>query len=148
MRAPKLSMLLLTVAVMCAQMPSRNQKADVRRVGARLACKCGCSDTVATCSMLGCHFSSPAKEKIMKMQAAGVSDQGIIDSFIQEHGPGIFRGAPNAFGWVVPYVSLAAGAVFLIWFVRRKRQPKPVLVIDPKLARYGDEIEKELQNLD
>ena len=30
------------------------------RVGARLQCQCGCKDSVATCSMLECHFSKPA----------------------------------------------------------------------------------------
>jgi cytochrome c-type biogenesis protein CcmH/NrfF len=145
----RLIVLVLCLAAMAAaQMASRNQKVDAYRVGSRLACQCGCSDTVATCSMLGCGFSHPAKEKIAQMQATGASDASIIDTFIKEYGQGIYRGAPNAFGWAVPYAILALGAALVIWFLRRTRRPKPVLVNDARLARYNDQIEQELQNLD
>ena len=139
---------LCITAAASAQMASRNQKVDAMRVGARLACQCGCSDTVATCSMLGCGFSHPAKEKIAQMQTAGASDTAIIDDFIKTYGKGIYRGAPNAFGWLVPYAILALGVVVVIGFVRRSRRPRPALVMDPRLARYNDQIEQELQNLD
>jgi cytochrome c-type biogenesis protein CcmH len=140
--------LVLMASAAAAQMASSNQKVDVRRVGARLACQCGCPDTVASCSMLGCSFSHPAKEKIAQMQAAGASDASIIDTFIKTYGKDIYRGAPNSFGWLVPYSLLALGAVVVILFVRRARRPKPVLVMDPRLAEYNEQIEKELQNLD
>src|SRR2546426_5744959 len=94
--------LLLTTAA-SAQMASTTQ--NMRRVGARLACQCGCPDTVASCSMLGCSFSHPAKEKIAQMQASGVPDSSIIDDFIKAYGKGIYRSEPNAFGWLVPYRS-------------------------------------------
>ena len=138
---------ILTGAVY-GQMASRNQKVDTLRVGARLACQCGCSDTVATCSMLGCGFSHPAKEKIAQMQAGGASDSAIIDDFIKQYGQGIYRGAPNAFGWLIPYLILALGGVVVIGFVRRSRRPRPALVTDARLARYSEEIDQELHNLD
>src|SRR3954447_18574938 len=125
---------LCVAALLPAQMASRNQKVDAYRVGSRLACQCGCSDTVATCSMLGCGFSHPAKEKIGQMQAAGASDATIIDTFIKQYGQGIYRGAPNAFGWVVPYAILALGAVGVIAYMRRTHRPKPALVNDARLA--------------
>ena len=139
---------MCVAAIAPAQMASRNQKVDAYRVGSRLACQCGCSDTVATCSMLGCGFSHPAKEKIAQMQAAGASDASIIDTFIKQYGNGIYRGAPNAFGWAVPYAILALGLAMVIAFVRRARRPKPVLVNDARLARYNEQIEQELHNLD
>lgn len=134
-----------------AQMPSRSQKADVSRVGARLACQCGCSDTVATCSMLGCSFSHPAKERIAKMAAQGVTDQHIIDEFIKEYGPGIYRAPPSAYGWIIPYVALGVGLLVVLWFARRSygsRKPAPAVAYDPSLSRYNDQIEKELSDLD
>ena len=143
---------LVIVAVcassLMAQMASRNQKVDAYRVGSRLACQCGCSDTVATCSMLGCGFSQPAKTKIATMQAGGATDSAIIDEFIKAYGKGIYRAAPNTFGWLVPYLALTLGAILVIGFVRRARRPKPLLVNDAKLARYSEQIEQELQNLD
>ena len=45
--------------------------ANALRVAAHIKCQCGCTDSVATCSMLECHFSKPAKEKIAQMQVAG-----------------------------------------------------------------------------
>jgi cytochrome c-type biogenesis protein CcmH/NrfF len=84
------------------------------------------------------------------MQMAGATDQQIIDDFIKENGPRIYRGAPSSFGWIVPYVVLAMGGVFLVWLVRRYRmRPAAALPeVDPKLARYNDQIEKELASLD
>ncbi|MBK9168790.1 MAG: cytochrome c-type biogenesis protein CcmH [Bryobacterales bacterium] len=134
-----------------AQMASTSQSVDVTRVGARLACQCGCADTVATCSMLGCSFAAPAKQRIMEMQSAGTSDDEIIQTFIREYGQGIFRGAPSSFGWMIPYALLAAGLALLTWFVMRVRtRPQPVAApdVDPHLARYNEQIEKELSKLD
>jgi cytochrome c-type biogenesis protein CcmH/NrfF len=149
---PWSSRIALAVALVAtaahAQMASSNQKVDVRRVGARLACQCGCPDTVASCSMLGCGFSHPAKEKIAQMQAAGATDASIVETFVKTYGKDIYRGAPNSFGWLVPYAILGLGAIAVLAFVRRARRPKPVLVMDPRLAQYNEQIEKELQNLD
>ena len=57
-------MALLAVAAL-AQTASEKPSVDARRVGARIACQCGCKDSVATCSMLECGFSKPAKERIV-----------------------------------------------------------------------------------
>src|SRR5712691_10551407 len=135
-------LILALATAASAQMASSTQ--NMRRVGARLACQCGCPDTVASCSMLGCSFSHPAKEKIAQMQAAGVADSAIIADFVKAYGQGIYRSEPNAFGWLVPYLGLALGAVVVIWFVRRSRRPKPSLVMDPRLARYNEQIDQEL----
>src|ERR1051326_8411113 len=91
MRRLKSSLLLAILAVAAlAQTASEKPSVDVRRVGARLACQCGCKDSVATCSMLECHFSKPAKESIAQMQAVGLSDQQIIDKFVRDNGAGIY----------------------------------------------------------
>jgi len=145
--------ILLTVAAL-AQTASEKPSVDVRRVGARLACQCGCKDSVATCSMLECHFSKPAKEKIAQMQAVGMSDDQIIQSFIREYGPGIYLAPPNAFGWIVPYAGVAVGLVIIWLFIKKYRKPKPLTdlgsieIDDPELAKYKDQIEKDLANLE
>jgi cytochrome c-type biogenesis protein CcmH/NrfF len=136
------------VAAAQAQPRVSGQQVDVRRVGARLACQCGCPDTVASCSMMGCPFSPAARDKIAKMQSQGMSDATIIDDFIKSYGASIFRAAPNALGWLIPYLILAMGTVAVIWFVLRSRRPKPQLAADSRLAQYNEQIEKELQNLD
>ena len=137
-----------------AQTASQKPSVDVRRVGARIACKCGCPDSVATCSMLECHFSKPAKERIAQMQAAGTTDASIVQTFIREYGQGIYLAPPNAFGWIVPYAAVGLGLVVIWFFIRKYRQPKAATEIaeleidDPALAKYKDQIEKDLANLE
>jgi cytochrome c-type biogenesis protein CcmH/NrfF len=155
MRRLKSSLLVILIAAAAlAQTASEKPSLDVRRVGARLACQCGCTDSVATCSMLECHFSKPAKEKIAQMLAAGSSDEAIVQSFIRENGPGIYLAPPNALGWIVPYAAVCAGMLVIWVFIKRYRKPKPLPEIgeieinDPALAKYKDQIEKDLANLD
>jgi cytochrome c-type biogenesis protein CcmH/NrfF len=137
-----------------AQTASQKPSVDVRRVGARLKCQCGCPDSVATCIMLECGFGKPAKERIAQMQAVAMSDQQIVQAFVRDNGPGIYLAPPNAFGWIVPYAVAVAGLTAITLFVLKYRKPKPIAEIgnpeieDPELARYKDQIEKQLANLD
>ena len=138
-----------------AQTASEKPNADVRRVGMRLACQCGCKDSVATCSMLECGFSKPAKERIARMQAVGMSDQQIIDAFVRDYGPGIYlaaaqrlrmdsalcRGRPGPAGDLVVHQEISKAEA--AW-------PKlgTIEIDDPALAKYKDQIEKDLANLE
>ena len=151
----KNSVLALLVAVAAlAQTASEKPSLDVRRVGARIACQCGCKDTVATCSMLECHFSKPAKEKIAQMQGVGMSDQQIVQWFMREYGDKVYLAPPSAWGWIIPYASIGLGLGVIYLFVRRYYKPKPMTEVgpveidDPALAKYKDQIEKDLANLE
>jgi cytochrome c-type biogenesis protein CcmH/NrfF len=144
-----LSACLPTLAETAAEKPS----VDTRRVGAHIGCQCGCKDTVATCAMLECSFSKPAKEKIAKLQMAGFADKAIIDQFVAEFGSAVYRGDPSAYGWLVPYLSIAPGLALILWFVRRYRKPRPIPEIGPapddsQLAKYHAQIEKDLAHLE
>src|SRR5215469_6331663 len=110
---------LVVAAVALAQTAAEKPSVDVRRVGARLQCQCGCKDSVATCSMLECHFSKPAKEKIAQMQSVGMTDDQIVQSFIREYGAAIYLAPPNALGWIVPYAGVALGMVVIWLFIRK-----------------------------
>src|SRR5690349_18467400 len=156
MQRLKNSLLVMVIAAAAiAQTASEKPSMDVRRVGSHIACQCGgCKDSVATCSMLECHFSKPAKEKIAQMLGVGMSDDQIVQSFIREYGAGIYLAPPNALGWIVPYASVAAGMIVIWLFLKKYRKPKPIAEIgeieidDPALAKYKDQIEKDLANLD
>jgi len=155
MRRLKNSLFVLVIAAAAlAQTASEKPNVDVRRVGARVACQCGCKDSVATCSMLECHFSKPAKERIAQMQSVGMSDAQIVQAFIREYGAGVYLAPPNAFGWIVPYASLGLEMVVIWLFIRRYYKPKPmtelghVEIDDPALAKYKDQIEKDMANLE
>src|SRR3954449_8264933 len=127
MRRFKSSFLILLLAVAAlAQTASEKPSVDVRRVGARLQCQCGCKDSVATCSMLECHFSKPAKERIAQMQSAGMNDPQIVKAFVGDYGTGIYLAPPNAFGWIVPYAMVGVGLVAILAILRKYRRPAPM----------------------
>ena len=155
MRRFKSSLLFLLLAVAAlAQTASEKPSVDVRRVGARLQCQCGCKDSVATCSMLECHFSKPAKERIAQMQSVGMSDDQIVQAFIRDYGIAVYLAPPNAFGWIIPYSVAGLGLVVVFLFVRKYYKPKVMTDLgeieadDPELAKYHDQIEKDTANLD
>lgn len=160
----KSSLLLVAVAAALAQTPSgppeggatasEKPNSDVVRVGKRLRCKCGCGDTVASCSMLQCEYSKPGKEQIAKMQGLGMSDEQIINSFVQNYGADILLSPPRAYGWIVPYVAILPGLALIWMFIRKYRKPKPLVEVgtieidDPALEKYKDQIEKDLANME
>jgi cytochrome c-type biogenesis protein CcmH len=150
----KYLLLAILVAAALAQTASEKPSVDVRRVGSRLACQCGCKDSVATCSMLECHFSKPAKERIAQMQAVGMSDEQIIQAFVRDYGSAIYLAEPNAWGWIVPYTSVGIGLVVVWMFIKKYRKPKPMAELgpieldDPALEKYKDQIDKDLANLE
>jgi cytochrome c-type biogenesis protein CcmH/NrfF len=145
---------LAVVAAAIAQTASEKPSDDVRRVGARLQCQCGCKDSLSTCSMLECSFSKPSKERIARMQAAGFSDGQIIQAFVRDNGQGIYLALPSAAGWIVPYFAIAVGLVVIWGFVRKYRKPKLLAELgtmeidDPALLRYKEQIEEDLKKLD
>jgi cytochrome c-type biogenesis protein CcmH len=148
--------LLATLVALAAMSQTASEKpsSDVRRVAAHLQCQCGCKDSVASCSMLECSFSKPAKEKIARMLSVGMSDDQIIQAFVRENGPGIYLAPPSAFGWVVPYAAVGFGLIVIWLFLRKYRRPRPMAEVgpleldDPALAKYKDQIEKDLADLE
>ena len=144
----------MVAAVALAQTASEKPSVDVRRVGARLQCQCGCKDSVATCSMLECHFSKPAKERIAQMQSVGMSDEQIVQAFIRDYGMAVFLATPNAWGWIVPYATAGFGLVIILLFLRKYYKPRVMTDLgeidadDAELAKYKEQIEKDTANLD
>jgi cytochrome c-type biogenesis protein CcmH/NrfF len=144
---------LLAVAAL-AQTVAEKPSNDVRRVGQRLQCQCGCKDSVSTCNMLECSFSKPAKERIARMQSAGYSDGQIVDAFIRDYGQKIYFAMPSAFGWVVPYAGIALGLLVIWAFLKKYRKPKvmtdlgPIEIDDPALEKYKEQIEEDLKKIE
>src|SRR3954468_7608896 len=136
--------MIIAVAAL-AQTASEKPSVDVRRVGARLQCQCGCKDSVATCSMLECHFSKPAKERIAQMQSVGMSDDQIVQAFIRDYGMAVYLAQPNAFGWIIPYASLGLGMVVILLIIRKYMKPRPMTDLgevemdSPELAKYREQ---------
>lgn len=148
-------LLILTAGLCLAQSSTDFLTPAVRRVGDKLACLCGsCKNTVATCQMLGCHYSSPAREKIAKMQAAGMSDQAIIDDFVKKEGLKALAVPPaegfSLLGWVMPFVAIGIGLAVIYLFIKRFHKPAPVIAPADTAAldKYHEQIEKDLAKLE
>ena len=112
------SALALLLAGYClGQSSSQYVTPEIRRVGSKLACLCGaCKNTVATCQMLECHYSLPARQRIAKMQKEGSTDPVIIDEFVKREGKKALAEPPNeGFGIMAlatPVLAIGAGLAF------------------------------------
>jgi len=149
-------LVVLLASISLGQSASQFHTESVRRVGARLACLCGgCKDTVASCQMLECHYSKPARERIAELQAAGWSDDRIIDEFVQKNGKQALSAPPaegfNLLAWVMPFVAIAAGLGMIWVFIQRFRKPleaSNALAETATLSHYQERIERDLKKLD
>src|SRR6266536_3651831 len=112
MRRLKNSLLALGLMSIClAQSSSQLMTPGVKRVGTRLACLCTtCKNTVGDCPMLECHYTRPAREKIIRMQNEGQTDDSIVQSFVREQGLQALSSPPtegfSGLAWIMPWVAL------------------------------------------
>jgi cytochrome c-type biogenesis protein CcmH len=154
MRRWKSSALLVAVAaVSLAQTSSTLPTEAVRRAGEKLACLCGtCKNTVGSCPMLQCHYASPVREKIAKLQALGMSDDSIAETVVKETGLQALSSPPasgfNLLAWVMPFIAIAMGLGVIYWFMRRPKLAPLPAVDAAVMDRYHDRIEKDLAKLD
>jgi cytochrome c-type biogenesis protein CcmH/NrfF len=155
MRKWKSSVLLLAVSAVCLpQSGTTLVTPEIRRVGDKLACKCGsCNNTVATCQMLECHYSLPAREKIGEMQKAGAGDDQIVNAFVKEEGLAALASPPmqgfNMLAWTMPFIGIAIGLVAIAFWMKRFRRPRPALqAVEALDDRYRKRIEQEMDDLD
>ncbi|HTX35889.1 MAG TPA: cytochrome c-type biogenesis protein CcmH [Bryobacteraceae bacterium] len=151
---PRFALICLLAVAALAQTASEKPSAAVLRVGSRLACKCGCKETLASCSMLDCESSKAGKLRIAQMLKLGYSDDQIIQAFVREYGASIYLAEPDAWGWLVPYICLAFGLVIVWLFIRKYRKPRLIPEVgaieldDPALQKYKEQIEKDLASLE
>lgn len=148
------SLLAALFAVNClAQTAAQLESDDIKRVGSRMACKCGSCTSSVACEMPGgCGYCKRVKSQIFQLQAKGNSDQQIIDQLVRENGKDTYIGEPGVMGWLAPYLAIAAGLGLIFWFVRRHlKSPLPATV--PSVGsevfdRYHERIEKDLEKLE
>jgi cytochrome c-type biogenesis protein CcmH/NrfF len=148
------SILLLLLAGVClSQSPTQLLTPAVRRVGDKLACKCGaCNNTVGNCPMLECHYAHPARQRISTMLASGTSDETIVAAFVKEQGLSALSSPPaegfSLLSWIMPFVAIAAGLGVIWLYIRRFRKPIPQTVPPAPDDSYRQRIEKEMSEFD
>lgn len=152
------SLLLLVLAAVCLpQTATQLVTPEIRRVGDKLACKCGvCNNTVATCQMLECHYSLPARQKIATLQQQGQSDESIIDTFVKESGISALASPPaegfNILGYLMPILGVVAGFGAILLYLKKSKQKRIPATVSPldneMLARYKERIDKDMAKLE
>jgi len=149
------ALLFVLVGVCLPQTASQLVTPEIRRVGDKLACKCGsCNNSVGTCPMIGCHYSSPARERIASMQKAGVPDENIINTLVKEMGVVALAVPPaegfNLLAWVMPFVGIGIGLIGLAFYFKRFRRPAPAgSAPEPAIdEKYRQRIESEMADFD
>jgi cytochrome c-type biogenesis protein CcmH/NrfF len=155
MRSLKSSLIVLFLAVAAfAQNAEDLESPAVNRVAEKLLCPCGCKMNMA-CRMdpYPCRTCWDNKKKILSMQQAGMSDQGILDKFAEENGRGILSIQPGVLGSMTFYTAAAVGLILVVLVIRKyRRAPSaagPVAEVDEALLdRYHGQIEKETEKLD
>ena len=158
MRKFRNSFLILVLAAVCLpQTATQLVTPEIRRVGDKLACKCGvCNNTVATCQMLECHYSLPSRQKIDTMQKQGLSDEVIVASFVKEGGLSALAAPPaegfNILGSLMPFIAILLGIAGLLLYFKKYRPkgaPAAIPALDNEmLNRYRDRIDKDMAKLD
>lgn len=146
---------LLLTAVCLPQSSTQFVTPEIKRVGGKLACKCGvCNNTVATCAMLQCEYSLPARQKIAAQQQQGKADDVILANFVKEGGLSVLAEPPqagfNLLGWAMPFIAIAVGIAAILFWLRRSRPRTAaadlVPVDETVLNRYRERIDKDLAN--
>lgn len=151
----KASALVLLAAALClAQSASEYETPAVHRIAAKLNCNCGCKLTMA-CVMPPtgvCPTCRANKIRIAGMLASGMSEQQILDVYVKEQGKDVLVVPPGTFGFTGPYIALGLGLAGVLLVIRRLRrapaEPAGAPAGNAALARYHDQIEKDLERLD
>src|SRR5579883_2413763 len=104
--------LALIGAPLFAQSAEDLESPAVNRVAAKLLCPCGCKMNMA-CRMdpYPCRTCWDNKKKILKMQAAGLSDQAILAQFQQDMGKDVVAVQPGFIGSLSFYAAAFVGLV-------------------------------------
>jgi cytochrome c-type biogenesis protein CcmH/NrfF len=141
------------VGASLAQTAEELESPAVNRVAEKLLCPCGCKMNMA-CRMepYPCRTCWENKKKILKLQAAGLSDKAILDQFAQEQGKDVVANPPGMLGSLSMYSAAIFGLILVVLVIRRYSRKAAVATgppaEDPELNRYHDQIEKEVEKLD
>ncbi len=124
------AMAALALAAAFAPAPRAQQTDRAKALSRRVKCMCGgCNDAAGTCTHSGGAFAGPcdtAKAELKEIDARvarGDSDDLILQSFVQEYGPGVLIEPPksgfNWIAWIMP-VAVPIVAFFFVWQVVRR----------------------------
>ena len=112
-------------AIVFAAMVSAAAAASVttKEIEESLTCQCGCGLTVHSCNHLQCGSGIPLKQEAFTLVSQGLSRDEILVRFSDKYGEKILSSPTtrgfNLTAWLLPFVLLGAGLVFVVVTVRR-----------------------------
>jgi cytochrome c-type biogenesis protein CcmH len=132
--------------------PTRAVTADeVNTVARELWCPLCSGVRLDSCELKACE---QMRQEIALKLAAGEDAAAIKAYFLTQYGPQILGEPPRAgfnwLAWILPFVALVAGALFLVvrarhLFVRGTPSPAPVPPPAPPSDRHAHQLEEELK---
>lgn len=151
----KSTLLVLIAAAFCvAQSASEYETPEINGIAGKLNCNCGCKLKM-NCVMPPtgvCPECRKEKIRMAGMLQSGMTEQQILDTYVKERGPDVLVVEPGALGYTGPYIALGLGLLGVIFVIRYLQKAKPAPAVAPandaELARYHDQIEKDLEKLD
>ena len=149
-------LVVLLAAVALAQSASEWDSHAVNEIAAKLQCSmtkgstCSCKQDIA-CTMppYPCPICRMNKVRIFNMMNQGMTEQQILDTYVQESGATVLTVRPGAAITVGPWAALGVGLLLVLMIIRRYRThgaAAPVgAAVDPAVL---EQIEKDLSKLD
>jgi cytochrome c-type biogenesis protein CcmH len=152
--------LALLVALLCAPALAAGPP-TFQEIEESLTCQCGCGLTVHACNHLQCPSALPLRREIREQLALGLDTQQVLAHFEQKYGEKILSSPTtrgfNLTAWVMPFLSLGAGALFVLWTLRRWRRagerpsPRAPVAAVPNAGEqtaHERTLERELERFD
>ncbi len=150
------SLLLALVAVSAQATVSYS---ELREVGDQVKCQCssGCSYTVGSCNMLGCHFREPVLKDIQNGLEENKPREEILAAVYTKYGDQTRveprREGFGMVGWIMPFAALLLGLSMIPLVIRNWRKRTVVdrctdTVTKEVYDRYRDSIEEDLKEME
>jgi cytochrome c-type biogenesis protein CcmH len=124
-------------------------------VSERLVCQCGCGMGLRVCNHFECPSATPMRAKIEEDLLAGMSDDAIVATFVEEYGDVVLATPPaegfNLAAWVMPGFAVLVGLFLVFYFVAdwlAKKKVKPGKDRKPADPLLTARIEQELKGMD
>lgn len=104
----------------------RGQVQTFREVSEALVCQCGCNMILYVCNHHNCPSATPFRAEIERQIRDGKRTDEIVADFVAKNGQ-VVLSAPPAKGfdlaaWVVPFIALLLGGVFVLSFLGARRR--------------------------
>lgn len=151
----------LLAVVICFSFGAANPSGRLYNLDHRLMCTCGCAEILGECNHVGCTQSTQELGELRADIGAGLTDQQILNAFIEKYGATVLAAPPtkgfDLVAWIAPFAVFAAALMGTILLIRRwgglrgiKQQPAAAdglpAVLDPEEQERLLRIRRETGN--